>query len=120
MKGALVMQYPVIIEQLNGHYRATIPSLMNLMAEGNSRDEAIQNVKQAAEMYLAKIEITTIDVTAPPQSLRPDSPQSWLRAAGKFKGEEAEMQQHIKEIYEARKRQRDEANQAEAELIETQ
>ena len=111
------MQYPVIIEQLNGHYRATIPALMNLMAEGNTRDEALQKVWQAAETYLAKIEIATIEVAAP--MLRSDSPQAWLRSAGKFKGDEEAMQQHIEEIYAARRRQREEAEQADAELVET-
>ncbi len=117
------MQYPVIIEQLNGHYRATIPALMNLMAEGKTRDEALRKVWREAEVYLAKVEIATIEVATPPQMIRPDSPQAWLRAAGKFKGDEEAMQQHIEEIYAERRRQREEAErefeQAEAELAET-
>lgn len=117
------MQYPVIIEKLNGHYRATIPSLMNLMAEGPTRNEALRNVWREAEVYLAKVEIATIEVVTPPQMLRPDSPKAWLRAAGKFKGDEEAMQQHIEEIYAERRRQREEAereaDQAEMELVET-
>lgn len=113
------MQYPVIIEQLNGHYRATIPALMNLMAEGTTRDEALRNVWREAEVYLAKIELVTIELATPPQMIRPDSPQAWLRSAGKFKGEAEEMQQHIEEIYTARRHQREDAEREEAELVET-
>ena len=42
------------------------------------------------------------------ETIRPDSPQAWLEAAGKFKGEEETMQEHIEEIYAERKRQREE------------
>jgi predicted RNase H-like HicB family nuclease len=101
------MQYSVILEKVNGHYRATIPALIDLMAEGKTRDEALQNVYRTAETRLAKIEIATIEMSVP-QALRPDSPQAWLLAAGKFKGEEEAMKEHIDEIYAERKRQREE------------
>ena len=42
------------------------------------------------------------------QTLRPGSPQAALRAAGKFKGDEEAMLQHIEEIYAERRRQREE------------
>ena len=42
------------------------------------------------------------------QIVRPDSPQAWLEAAGKFKGEEEAMREHIDEIYAERRRQREE------------
>ena len=50
------------------------------------------------------------------QTIRPDSPQAWLEAAGKFKGEEDAMQEHIEEIYAERKRQREEVER-ELDLI---
>lgn len=100
------MEYAVIVEQDNGIYRARIPALPNLTAEGQSRDQALHNVWQAAEDYLAKVEVATIEVAAPPQRLRPGSPKSVLAAAGKFKGDEEVMLQHIEEIYAERRRQR--------------
>ena len=54
--------YDVIIEQHNGRYRALIPMLPKVEAEGETRDEAILNVKQAAELYLSRVEIITIEV----------------------------------------------------------
>lgn len=102
------MEYSVIIEHDNGIYRALIPALPDLMAEGNSRDEAVRNVWAAAEVYLSKVEVTTIEVELPPQRLQPDSPKAWLAAAGMFKGDEEAMMQHIEEIYAERRRERDE------------
>lgn len=102
------MEYAVVIEHDNGIYRALIPALPDLTAEGKSRDEALRNVCRAAEVYLSQVEVTTIEVELPPQRLRPDSPKAWLAAAGKFKGDEEAMLQHIEEIYAERRRQREE------------
>ena len=103
------MQYPVIIEQLNGHYRATIPALMNLMAEGNTRDEALDQVARAAEVYLQKIEIATIEVAAPARIVRRDSPQAWLNAAGGVDPTDALYQEYLAELAAEKQRQREEA-----------
>jgi len=107
------MQYPVIVEYKNGVYRALIPALSGLSAEGASREEAVQNVQRAAEAYLSTVEVATIEVALPQeqrpqQTLRPGSPQAVLLAAGKFKGDEEAMLQHIEEIYAERRRQRKE------------
>jgi predicted RNase H-like HicB family nuclease len=107
------MQYPVIVEHINGAYRALIPALSDLSAEGATREEAVHNVRRAAEAYLSTVEVTTIEVALPlnkrsPQTLRPGSPQAVLRAAGKFKGDEEAMLRHIEEIYAERRRQREE------------
>lgn len=110
------MQYPVIIEQLNGHYRATIPALMNLMAEGNTRDEALRKVWREAEVYLAKVEIATIEVATPPQMIRPDSPQAWLNAAGGMDPTDALYQEYLAELAAEKQRQREDA-EAEAEQL---
>jgi len=90
-----------------------IPALSDLSAEGATREEAVQNVRRAAEAYLSTVEVTTIEVALPldqrsQQTLRPGSPQAVLRAAGKFKGDEEAMLQHIEEIYAERRRQREE------------
>jgi predicted RNase H-like HicB family nuclease len=107
------MQYPVIVENKNGAYRALIPALSGLSAEGATREEAVQNVRRAAEAYLSTVEVTTIEVALPldqqsQQTLRMGSPQAVLRAAGKFKGDEEAMLRHIEEIYAERRRQREE------------
>lgn len=105
------MEYSVIIEHDDGIYRALIPSLPHLVAEGKSRDEALQNIWQAAEVYLSKVEVTTIEVDLPPQRLRPGSPQAVLALAGKFKGDGEAMLKHIEEIYAERRRQREEIDE---------
>lgn len=103
------MEYPVIVEQKNGVWRAVIPALSNLSAEGASYDEAVQKARQAAEAFLSKVRITTIELNGPNQELRRGSPKSVLKALGKFKGDEEAMQRHIEEIYSERRRQREEA-----------
>jgi len=43
------MEYPVIVEQKNGIWRAVIPALADLSVEGASHDEAMKNAQRAAE-----------------------------------------------------------------------
>ena len=105
------MEYAVIVEQQNEIWRAVIPTLSDLAAEGASYEEAVQKAQQAAEDYLSKVRVTTIAVNHYPQPFRPGSKQAILRAAGKFKGNEDVMQQHLAEIYAERRRQRDQREQ---------
>ena len=106
------MQYPVIVEQKNGYWRAVIPSLPNLTADGETCDEAVLNAQRAAEEYLSQVVIATIDVATPHhKSPNPRDRETWIRSLGKFKGDEEAMQQHIEEIYAERRRQREEAEQ---------
>jgi predicted RNase H-like HicB family nuclease len=103
------MEYLVIVEQENGVYRARIPNFPDLTAEGTTRDEAVRNVERAIRNYLAGFEVTTIRVDVPVREARRYSTaQDVLRAAGKFKGDEEAMLQHIEEIYAERRRQREE------------
>lgn len=97
------MEYPVIVEQKNGVWRAVIPALSDLSAEGASYDEAVQKARQAAEAFLSKVRITTIELNGQNQELRRGSPKSVLKASGKFKGDEEAMRQHIEDIYSDRK-----------------
>ena len=104
------MRYPVIVEQKNGHWRALVPSLPNLTADGATCDEAVRNAQRAAEEYLSQVVVATIDVETPhDKSRNPRDPQTWIQSLGKFKGDEEAMQQHIEEIYAERRRQREEA-----------
>jgi predicted RNase H-like HicB family nuclease len=103
------MEYPVIVEHKNGIYRALIPTLADLSAEGCSADEAVRKLEQAAQNYLAEVEVRTIDLEMPGrQASRYSTAQDVLRAAGKFKGDQEAMRQHIEEIYAERQRQREE------------
>ena len=104
------MQYQVIVEHENGIYRALIPNLPGLLAEGATRDEAVGNARRAAEAYLSEVEITNIEIhTQQEPSRRPGSPQAVLQAAGMFADDEAAMLQHIEAIYAERRNQRAEA-----------
>lgn len=103
------MQYSVIVENKNGTWRAFIPALAAIAAEGISKDEAINNAKKAAEDYLSSVEVTTIEINSPQeQALREGSPQAFLQAVGLFAGDEEAMREHIEEIYAERRRQREE------------
>lgn len=99
------MEYAVLVEQKNDIWRAFIPTLSDLSAEGFSYEEAVQKVQQAAETYLASIKMTTINLHHPVPQFRRGSKQAVLNAAGKFKGDETAMIQHIEEIYAERRKQ---------------
>ena len=104
------MEYPVIVEQKNGIWRAVIPALADLSAEGASRDEAMKNAQRAAEDYLSKVEVTTINVPLPrEQTPRAGSPQALLKEIEAFAGDEEALREHFEEIVRGRQRQRDEA-----------
>jgi predicted RNase H-like HicB family nuclease len=104
------MEYQVIVEQQNGLWRAVIPTLADLSTEGASLDEALSKARQAAEAYLAKVVLTTIEVSTPQlQAINPRSPQNWLRSAGTFAGREPVIWQLLDDVYAERKRQREEA-----------
>ncbi len=102
------MQYPVIVEQSKGVWRAVLPTLADLSAEGSSFDEALSNARQVAEDYLSKVVLTTIEVSAPSSPSHSRSPRNWIESAGMFAGDEEAMLQHIEEIYAERRRQREE------------
>jgi predicted RNase H-like HicB family nuclease len=113
-EGVKIMQYPVLIEQKNGAYQATIPALADLRVEAATAVEALQKAQQAAEEYLAKITVATIELPPPQnQPMRRGSPQSALKAAGGFVGDEEAMLQHIEEIYAARRKEVDDLEQEE-------
>jgi predicted RNase H-like HicB family nuclease len=111
-----VLEYPVIVENKNGVYRALIPALADLSAEGPSPDEAVQNVQQAAEAYLATVEFRTIRIETPRRLTPPYSTaQDWLEAVSVFEGDEEALREHFAEIEAERQRQRDEADRQDAQ-----
>ena len=50
-------------------------------AEGSSYDEAVHNARHAAEAFLSKVKVTTIELNIPAERLRRGSPQAVLNAA---------------------------------------
>ena len=102
------MEYPVIVEQKNGVYRALIPALADLSAEGRSPDEAVQKVQQAAETYLAAVEFRTIRIEALAPQTMPhySTARDWLEAVKVFEGDEEALREHFAGIEAERQRQR--------------
>ena len=79
------MEYTVLIERKQEGWRAFIPALADLGAEGVSRDEAVRNVQRAAEAYLSALEA--------------------------FAGDAEALREHFEDIARERQRQRTEAQQ---------
>jgi predicted RNase H-like HicB family nuclease len=47
------MPYPVILEQEDdGGYVASVPALPGCVSQGDSRDEAIANIREAIRLYV--------------------------------------------------------------------
>ncbi len=52
-KIAKVLKYTAVFEpEKDGGYSVTIPSLSGCISEGDSFEEALSNIKEAAELYL--------------------------------------------------------------------
>ncbi len=51
------MHIKVILEpSKEGGYTALVPSLPGCISEGNSREEALKNIREAIELYLEPVE----------------------------------------------------------------
>jgi predicted RNase H-like HicB family nuclease len=51
------MRIKIILEPSEeGGYTAVVPSLPGCISEGNSKEEALKNIKEAVELYLEPIE----------------------------------------------------------------
>ena len=51
------MKLKVILEPSEeGGYTAIVPSLPGCISEGNTKEEAIKNIKEAVELYLEPVE----------------------------------------------------------------
>lgn len=51
------MKYRVLIEpDEDGVYIAQVPSLPGCISQGNTRAEAVQNIREAIELYLESLE----------------------------------------------------------------
>jgi predicted RNase H-like HicB family nuclease len=60
------MQLKVVLEPSEeGGYTAIVPSLPGCISEGNSKEEALRNIKEAIELYLEPVDD---DQIIPPNS----------------------------------------------------
>lgn len=110
------MEYPVIVERKNGIYKALIPALSDLSAEGSTSDEAVFNVQCAAKAYLARVEMRTIQVqSSTVQPLQYSTARDWIEAAEAFVGDEEAIRGHFAEIEAERQHQREEAHRQDDE-----
>ena len=51
------MRIKVILEPSEeGGYTAIVPSLPGCISEGNTKDEALKNIREAVELYLEPVE----------------------------------------------------------------
>jgi predicted RNase H-like HicB family nuclease len=52
------MKFKVVIEASEeGGYSVYVPSLLGCISEGDTRDEALQNIREAIALYLEPIEV---------------------------------------------------------------
>jgi predicted RNase H-like HicB family nuclease len=53
------MRYTVILQRENdGGYVAVVPSLPGCVSQGDTRDEALKNIEEAAELYIEDVQAT--------------------------------------------------------------
>jgi predicted RNase H-like HicB family nuclease len=88
------MEYAVIVERKNGIYKARIPNLPDLSAEGSTSDEAVLNVQCAARNYLARVEVRTIQVPTPEiQFQKYSTARDWIEASERQRQREEAQRQ---------------------------
>jgi predicted RNase H-like HicB family nuclease len=52
-QGLFSMRYTVILEQEpDGGYVATVPALPGCVSQGDTRDEAMKNIREATDLYI--------------------------------------------------------------------
>ena len=73
------MEYMVVLEKERGHYRAVVPALPGCVVKGKTRADTLAQMQQAIAEWLKKIEITTVEVNAPP------FPDAWAPFIGMWK-----------------------------------
>ena len=115
------MKYPVLVERKNGHWRAVIPALAGLSAEGTTCDEAVVNAQMAAETWLSNVVVRTINLKAAAlQNPEFSTAQDWVeavRAAPEIDDNDELYQQYLADLDAKKQQQRAEAER-EAERTE--
>lgn len=60
-KTAKILKYTAILEpEKGGGYSVTIPALPGCISEGNTFEQALRNIKEAAELYLEDLKESEI------------------------------------------------------------
>lgn len=72
-KTAKVLKYTAVFEPdlKSGGYTATIPALPGCISEGNNFEEALANIKEAAELYLEDLRRSEIPTESRPIIVSP-------------------------------------------------
>jgi len=75
------LTYPVLIEEEQGGYKATVLGLPDCQTTGKTREAALTKLRQLLGARLEKAEIVSLEIDLP----KPDHP--WMKFAGKYKDE---------------------------------
>lgn len=76
------MQYQVLLQSQNNQFVASVLGFPDLIAEGRTREEALERARTALEKRLAQSELITIEVGAPQLE---QSRDVWLGEFGRFR-----------------------------------
>jgi predicted RNase H-like HicB family nuclease len=99
MEEASQMQYTVLLKQTDGKFIARVPALPECVAEGPTRDRAIENVRAAIARLLEEAEVMTVEVDGP--LVRRDE-DPWMKVRGMFR-DDPDYEEVLKEIAAYRK-----------------
>ncbi len=75
------MRYTVLLRQRHGQYSAVVPWLPACSAQGRTREEAMQKLKEVIRGTLTEVEITSVEVDSPGGL---PSGNGWVETAGMF------------------------------------
>ena len=76
------MRYTVILEQEpDGGYVATVPALLGCVSQGDTRDEVLKNIREAADLYVDDCIASGDPVPTGSASANEDEARSNIRAA---------------------------------------
>lgn len=96
------MQYPIQIEQQNGHYHASVLTVPSLTQVAPTRDEVLRLIRNDLLEYVNRIDIVYMEVpvSTPIEGNSSDS-DHWLNTAGIFADDESLIPM-LDEIYAER------------------
>ncbi len=63
------MRYTVILQrESDGGYVAVVPSLPGCVSQGDTREEALKNIEEAAELYIEDVQAAATSTRQPHHS----------------------------------------------------
>ncbi|HHC24516.1 MAG TPA: type II toxin-antitoxin system HicB family antitoxin [Desulfobacterales bacterium] len=94
------MRYTVLLHHyLTGTYEAVVPAVPGCIGKGNTRDEALGQLRDTLSDRLKRTEITWLDVDF--QKLGEERQNPWLATAGMF-ADDPTLEPMLREIYSFR------------------